>query len=155
MSTQQPKHTVKSNRRIVIWTDGAADPNPGAGGWGFHWEYLTVKGSIIKKGEGSGEIEHCTNNYAELYAIKEAFKNVVQFCRDALEASEQIMTIELKTDSKLCVNWLNGSYMPKTDSLKELIFNNRRTFASFGRYSVEWIPRELNDKADELSKGLF
>ncbi len=89
-----------------------------------------------------------TNNIAEYMAFIRAFKHCI-------ENDYQGKNILIQGDSQLCVKQLNGdwgiksgayvkyAYMAK-DFLKKVKVNNR--------VMIEWIPRELNQTADDLSK---
>lgn len=52
---------------IIVYTDGAAVPNPGKGGWAA---VFVVNGTIKK--EISGFVPHATNNEMEIMAVIEA-----------------------------------------------------------------------------------
>lgn len=73
--------------KVTIYTDGGADPNPGAGGWGA----VLILGEQIE--ELSGGEEHTTNNRMELTAALRA-----------LEALKQPCQIEFYTDSQYLKN---------------------------------------------------
>ena len=79
-----------------VFTDGAADPTPGPGGWGAVW----VVGDRIVS-EDRGHEPHTTNNRMELVAL-------VAGCRLVPRGTPAI----LYTDSMLCVNtltkWADG-----------------------------------------------
>ena len=60
-------------RKIDVYTDGAAIPNPGSAGWGA---VFVVDGQLKRK--MSGHIDHATNNEAEITA---AIRAVEAFTR--------------------------------------------------------------------------
>lgn len=74
-----------------VFTDGAAHPNPGRGGWGAVY---VIDNTIIAQDWGS-ELE-TTNNRMELTAILAGYR---------LVPSGQAVTV--MTDSELCVNTIN------------------------------------------------
>lgn len=74
-----------------VFTDGAANPNPGAGGWGAVY---VESGTIC--GEAYGHEPHTTNNRMELLALKAGI---------GLVPAGTATTIY--TDSQLCVNTFN------------------------------------------------
>ena len=51
------------NRAINVWTDGACEPNPVVGGWGY---VIRVGGDVA---ESFGGERHTTNNRMELTAV--------------------------------------------------------------------------------------
>jgi len=81
--------------RVILYTDGACDPNPGAGGWAA---ILTYKGHYR---ELSGAEHKTTNNRMELLA---AIKG--------LEALKRRCAVTIYTDSEYLKNgitaWLPG-----------------------------------------------
>lgn len=74
-----------------IFTDGAASPNPGPGGWGA----VYVESGEIR-GEAYGHEPHTTNNRMELLALKAGI--------ELLPAGTETT---IHTDSQLCVNTFN------------------------------------------------
>jgi ribonuclease HI len=74
-----------------VFTDGAAHPNPGPGGWGAVY---VVGGEI--KGESWGDDPDTTNNRMELIALIEGCKLV-----------PKDTSATLWTDSQLCVKTIN------------------------------------------------
>ncbi len=72
-----------TNRTIIIYTDGACDPNPGLGGWAA----ILLFGSHRKEIHGSEE--NTTNNRMELRATIEALLHLKSSCE-----------VELHTDSE-------------------------------------------------------
>ena len=81
---------MEDKPKVRIYTDGAAEPNPGKGGWAA---ILLYKGAVR---ELSGAIDHCTNNYAEIWA---AIKG--------LEALKKPCEVVILSDSKYLVNTIN------------------------------------------------
>lgn len=87
---------------LTVYTDGACKGNPGPGGWGF---------AIDRDGklEGhSGEIEHTTNNAAELWAIYNALLE--------LPANSCILFV---TDSRLVIGWLSWGWRRKKEHIAQ------------------------------------
>src|SRR5207247_905212 len=74
-----------------VFTDGGAQPNPGAGGWGVVW----VRGGDIVA-QRHGHEPHATNNRMELTALIEALRLLP-------EDAEVIAYL----DSELVVNTIN------------------------------------------------
>ena len=74
-----------------VFTDGAAEPNPGAGGWGAVY---VVNNQIV--GELWGHEPYTTNNRMELSAL-------INGCALVPEGTKAV----LYTDSQLCVSTIN------------------------------------------------
>jgi len=72
-----------TNRTVVIYTDGACDPNPGPGGWAAILQFGTHRKEIY------GSAENTTNNRMELQAAIEALCYLKSSCK-----------VELHTDSE-------------------------------------------------------
>src|ERR1700712_1840785 len=82
---------------VTIYTDGGADPNPGAGGWAA----ILIDPASGKASELSGGEPHATNNRMELTAAIRALEALKLRCR-----------VHLFTDSlylrKGITEWLPG-----------------------------------------------
>src|SRR3989344_1674946 len=77
------------NKKIIIYTDGAAKGNPGRAGWGV----VFIFGKEIF--EIGGRSEHATNNQMELTAPIEALKYIKKHKIDA--------SVEFFSDSKYVI----------------------------------------------------
>ena len=60
---------------VIIYTDGACDPNPGPGGWGVLLRYKDYESTL------SGSEPHTTNNRMELTAAIQAIRSLNRNCR--------------------------------------------------------------------------
>jgi ribonuclease HI len=95
-----------------------------------------------------------TVNVAEHSAVQLALYN----CRSLIRPGITIK-INVRTDSDLVVKQINGKYRCLNKTLQPLLQDTLeliKEFKSMGiKISVEWIPRELNKRADFLSKSLY
>lgn len=132
-----------------VWTDGACEPNPGAGGWGY----------VLKMADGC-TVEDCggaastTNNRMEMAAILESLRVL----RDGSD-------VVVYSDSQYCVNGLtvwsrawarrqwrkkDGGDMPNRDLWLALEREKTRLNARF-----VWVRGHNgdagNERADELA----
>ena len=125
-----------------IQFDGAAIPNPGEMGIGVVLiENNNIITKITKKLPNTG-----TNNVAEYTALLTGIQK-------ALELGWKQVSIE--GDSKLVINQINGIWGINKDHLKILHNQVVEGLSNFDSYTINWIPREKNFKADELaSKAL-
>lgn len=127
---------------IVIYTDGGARGNPGPAGAGA---------SIVKDGE---EVAHVskflgkqTNNWAEYEALVLALEVTHNVLGSPID--EEVL---VRMDSELIVKQMRGEYRVKDKELKkqhtraETLINE-----AFPKISFEHIPREENERADELA----
>jgi len=81
------------NDRAIIYTDGAASPNPGRGGWAA----VIVEGE--KRRELSGGYQTTTNNRMELVSVIEG-----------LSAVDAGIPVEVVSDSKYVTDMMRGGY---------------------------------------------
>ena len=125
-------------KRLVIFTDGAAEPNPGP----------AAIGAIIKDEQGrlvasiSRRIGQATNNQAEYKAIIAALEEATR-----LGAEE----VDIKSDSELVVKQINGRYRVKRKTLKPLYQQVKQLISPLAGFTITHIPREQNIEADELA----
>ena len=134
----------KFMKKITIYTDGGSRGNPGPAAIGV--VFCNEKGEIFKKySEFLGE--NLTNNEAEYQAVifgLQKFK--VLFGKKIAESSE----IEIRSDSELLIQQLNGKYKilePKIQQLFLTVWNLRLDFKGV-KFKV--ISREKNKEADGL-----
>lgn len=126
--------------KAVIYTDGASRGNPGP----------AAIGAVIKDGQGrvltriSSRIGKTTNNQAEYRAIIAALEEAVR-----LGAS----LVELKSDSELAVEQINGRYRVKNPALRPLHQRVRELRSLFQSFAITSIPRRQNAEADRLSNA--
>ena len=87
--------------KLHVYTDGGSSPNPGRGGWAYIIQHRD------KEYAGSGKIEWCTNNQAELQAVLSEIKFAIKF--NLMEGYESMV---IHTDSMYILKsaslWLEG-----------------------------------------------
>jgi ribonuclease HI len=127
-----------SIKKLIIYTDGGAEPNPGKAGIGV----------VIKDERGntietiSKPIGHATNNQAEYTAIITALEQAVKL------GAEQV---SFRSDSELVVRQLNGRYRVKNVELKPLYLRAKQLQKKLKSFDITHIPRERNKEADGLA----
>jgi len=125
-------------KRVVIFTDGVAEPNPG----------LAAIGATIKDEQGrpiaaiSQPIGRATNNQAEYSAIIAALESAIN-----LGASQ----VDMYSDSELVVRQINGRYRVKNASLKPLYQKVKQLQSRFEGFTITHVPRQQNREADRLA----
>jgi ribonuclease HI len=134
---------------VTIYTDGGADPNPGAGGWAA----ILIDPASGKASELSGGEPHATNNRMELTAAIRALEALKLRCR-----------VHLFTDSlylrKGITEWLPG-WIARGWRRKEGILQNedlwRRLAELIPEHQIRWdwvkghAGNRWNERADELA----
>ncbi len=124
--------------RVVIFTDGTAEPNPGP----------AAIGATIKDEQGrlitsiSQPIGRTTNNQAEYRAIITAMEKAIR-----LGAKQ----VEIRSDSELVVRQIDGRYRVKNASLKPLYQKVKQLQSQLAGFTITHIPREENTEADSLA----
>ncbi|MGA2198352.1 MAG: ribonuclease HI family protein [Nitrososphaerales archaeon] len=133
---------------ILIFTDGLAMPrNPGIGTYGF---VVFRDGKELKRAHGF-DGDPVSNNHAEYAGLIEALRSV-----DGLRDEEVVV----KSDSKMLVNQMAGNWKVSKKALNstnegsyvDKYLEAKQVARGFSRLSFEWIPREQNAEADELSR---
>lgn len=128
---------MKQPRRLTIYSDGAAIPNPGPAGIGA--VLYDAEGGVVA--EISRYIGEATNNRAEFTALIAGLEEALR-----LGASG----VDIRLDSELLVRQIQGTYRSK--KMKPLYKQIRRLLGEFEVYTVEHVPRDQNKHADALSK---
>lgn len=124
------------NRRTCeIFFDGSCRPNPGQMQIGVKLTSKEFSTEVSKK-IGSG-----TNNVAELSAA------MVGIQLAAMNGFDQVL---LKGDSKLTINSISGEWSLKDSKLIPILGAIRKLSKNM-TICTQWIPREDNESADELS----
>lgn len=124
-------------QRAYLYFDGASRGNPGPAAIG--WVIVADGGIIAENGETIGQ---ATNNQAEYEALIAA-----------LEAARAygIDDIVVHGDSELVVKQVRGEYDTKNLELKERRVRVREILRGFEDWEITHVPREVNDRADELA----
>lgn len=131
-------------RKIIIYTDGGSRGNPGKAAIGV--VFCNEKEQAIKKyGEYLGD--NITNNEAEYQAVIFALKKFKSlFGKKIAEISE----IEIKSDSELLVNQMNGKYKLEDEKIQKFFIQIWNLKIDFKEVKFKAIPREKNKEADKL-----
>ncbi|PIR07176.1 hypothetical protein COY65_00020 [Candidatus Jorgensenbacteria bacterium CG_4_10_14_0_8_um_filter_39_13] len=125
------------NEKIIIYTDGGSRGNPGP----------AAIAAVINNKFYSERIGETTNNVAEYKAAIFALKKTKHLLGNK---KAKKTNLEIRSDSELVINQLNGEYKIKNDDLKPLfieIWNLKQDFESVKFTSI---PREENKIADKL-----
>ena len=131
-------------KKIIIYTDGGSRGNPGKAGIGV--VFCNEMGQEIKKfGEYLGD--NLTNNDAEYMAVIFALKKFkALFGKKIAEVSE----IEIRSDSELLVNQMNGKYKLENEKIQKFFIEIWNLKIDFKSVKFKAIPREKNKVADSM-----
>jgi ribonuclease HI len=123
--------------RAHAYFDGASRGNPGPAAIG--WAIVSSDGIVAEGGETVGRK---TNNQAEY----DALIRVLEAARDV-----GIDELDIRGDSQLAVKQLRGEWDTNDPTLKEKRIRARELLTGFDRWDIEHVPREINERADELA----
>ncbi|GJZ19497.1 reverse transcriptase domain-containing protein [Tanacetum coccineum] len=84
-----------------------------------------------------------TNNEAEYEALLVGLR---------MARKIKVQNIDVKVDSKLVESQINGSYVASSTSMIKYLATTKECIAEFKTFAIQNIPRNLNQKADILSK---
>ncbi|RQG95864.1 ribonuclease HI [Natrarchaeobius chitinivorans] len=123
--------------RAHVYFDGGARGNPGPAGIG--WVIVTSEGIVA---EGKETIGRATNNQAEYEALITALEAARDYGYDE---------VDVRGDSELIVKQVRGEYNTNDPELREKRVTVHELLANFDEWSLEHVPREVNDRADRLA----
>ena len=131
---------------IEVYFDGLCQPvNPG--GIACYAFVIKSNGKSIYSDYGvAGEpfSKDSTNNVAEYTALVKALEWLVA---NKLDSDR----VEIKSDSQLVVNQLEGKYKVKAKRIIPLYTQVLLLKAKFPKIQIMWVPREKNREADRLT----
>ncbi|WP_416838923.1 ribonuclease HI [Haloferax sp. DFSO52] len=123
--------------RAHVYFDGASRGNPGPAAIG--WAIVTSNGIVA---EGSKRIGKTTNNRAEYEALIHALSVAAEYGYDE---------VDVRGDSQLIVKQVRGEWKTNDPGLRERRVKANELLTKFDRWSLEHVPREINDRADSLA----
>ncbi|MBM4331057.1 MAG: ribonuclease HI family protein [Deltaproteobacteria bacterium] len=121
-----------------MYTDGASRGNPGEAGVGA--VIADTRGRTVK--ELKCFLGMATNNVAEYRAVILALEKALQL---------GAVSVNVNLDSELVVRQLRGEYRVREPNLKILHRQTLEILNRFLKYSIHYIPREENRRADQLA----
>lgn len=137
----------------VLYTDGACQPNPGAGGWAFVLRCADEE--IIRR----GIVPRTTNNRMEMQAVIEGLRYFI------LEIGTDENKLELVSDSKYliqgitewCGKWANNGWLKRDENpvLNQSFWRELLTLKETINLECTHVKGhsgdEMNEKADALA----
>lgn len=130
---------------VVVHFDGACQPPRGGGIASYGYTIDGADGHV----EGMGlavrpGVPHATNNVAEYSAAICALERLL--------ADGYRGRVVLRGDSQLIIRQMSGEYGVKSEHLRAYHERLAQLVREFPIVRFEWVPREENRRADELSK---
>ncbi|ABU82330.1 ribonuclease H [Ignicoccus hospitalis KIN4/I] len=138
------------SRRLELYFDGLCEPvNPGGvATYGF---VVKEGGKVLCSGKGLVGVgargDDVTNNVAEYTALIKALECLLE---KGLEGAEVVV----KGDSQLAIRQLRGEYKVRSPRIAPLYKRAKELLSKF-KAELQWVPRELNEEADALSREAF
>ncbi|WP_328365645.1 bifunctional RNase H/acid phosphatase [Streptomyces sp. NBC_00445] len=126
-------------REFIVEADGGSRGNPGPAGYGA---VVTDAATGETLAEVSEYLGIATNNVAEYRGLLAGLR--------AAHALDPAATVHVRMDSKLVVEQMSGRWKIKHPAMKPLAAEAAAVFGA-GQVTYEWIPRELNRRADRLA----
>ena len=131
-------------KKIIIYTDGGSRGNPGPTAIGM--VFCNERGEIFKKySQYLGD--SLTNNEAEYQAVIFALNKFKSLFGKKLAQNSEV---EIKSDSELLINQLNGKYKILTPKIQSLFLTIWNLKLDFKNVKFRFISREKNKEADRL-----
>lgn len=129
---------------VTVYIDGLSLPsNPGTGTYGY-----VIYDGPKKLAEGMGLAgREVTSNFAEYTALAEALKRL-----KGLKIEGDVL---VKSDSRLLVGHMAESWKVKSGMYVTKLKEVRELMKEFGSIRFEWIPREMNEEADLLTRVAY
>lgn len=127
--------------RVHLYFDGGSRGNPGPAAIG--WVLVSGDGIVT---EGSARVGEMTNNRAEYEALIRGLEVTCEYGFDE---------IEIRGDSQLVVKQVRGEWDANDPGMKERRVSVHELLSGFDGWSITHVPRELNERADELVNEAF
>ena len=132
-------------KKVIIYTDGASRGNPGKAAVGI--VFCNQKGEVVKK-HSAYLGDKITNNEAEYQAVIIALKKFTSlFGKKLAEKTD----IEIRSDSELLVNQLEGRYKVINPKIQEFFIQVWNLKTDFNKVKFKAISRDKNKEADKLA----
>ena len=123
--------------RVHAYFDGACRGNPGPSSVGY---VLVDDGGIVA--EDGKTIGRATNNQAEYAALVRTLEVAADYGFDE---------VHVRGDSELIVKQVRGEWNTNDPDLREQRVRVRELLMRFDDWQLEHVPREINDRADQLA----
>jgi ribonuclease HI len=144
-----PLHPSEKKEHVTIYTDGAAEPNPGPGGYGV----VLMAGKYRK--ELSGGFQKTTNNRMELMAVIVALESLKRPCRVTLYSDSKYVVDSVSRGSVLRWKRKNWFRAPKERAKNVDLW--KRFLDVYEKHEVQfrWVKGHAgiqeNERCDELA----
>ena len=137
--------------RVIIYTDGGCEPNPGTGGWGVVLRYKEHAKEL-----SGGELD-TTNNRMELTAAIEGLSALSRKCKVIVVTDSEYVKRGI---TEWMPAWKRRGWVRKGGVLKNLDLWQRLDVLT-QKHQIEWrwvkghAGNELNERCDILAKEMI
>ncbi len=121
---------------VILVFDGGSRGNPGAGYGSF-----TYKGSVVRWQTHIEFPGTTTNNQAEYMTMIAGLRAIIFDCQ-ALGMGPESLSVEVRSDSQLVVNQLNGKWKIKNQGMRRLHGESAELLDRFKRWTLTWHSRK-------------
>jgi mutator protein MutT len=129
-------NTTDTNH-IIVYSDGGSRGNPGPSASGF----VLMDGHENILHEGGVYLGITTNNQAEYHGVRLGLEKALEF---------GARTVDLRVDSLLVVNQMNGTYKIKNRDIWPINERIRELISKFDKVTFSHVKREYNQLADGM-----
>lgn len=119
----------------TLWFDGGCKPNPGEG-YGS-WQLRDGDGVLIQHRDRR-KFGPMTSNLAEYRALQDGLAWIIHYLNPI------DISLEIRSDSNLVVNQINGAWETKNTMIKEFIIETLRLLEHFAYWEIHWNSRTEN-----------
>mgnify|MGYP001369123830 CR=1 FL=1 len=131
--TPLPAGEPRRARHYTIVFDGGSLGNPGRGYGSYE---IMADGELVRLGREEFE-GSLTNNQAEYMTLIEALR----WLAEALGDDRRHATVEIRGDSQLVINQLNGRWKVRNARMLPLVDEANALLRQFGSSRITWHPR--------------
>lgn len=141
---------ASDSKKVIIYTDGGCEPNPGPGGYGA----ILIYGQHRK--EISGGFRKTTNNRMELFAAIAALEALKEKCKVILFSDSKYLVESFKNDKPQ--KWRKSNWLRSDKKKASNIDLLDRLITQCERHQVEfvWVKghagQRENERCDELAR---
>jgi ribonuclease HI len=148
LTTEQVLRKYEGGPKSGVFTDGAAEPNPGPGGWGV----VHVEDNRIVR-EDWGHEPSTTSNRMELMALVAACRIVPAGTATVVYSDSQLC---VKTFTEWASAWEARGWKRKTGAIKnlDLVQELHRTLKTRPELKLEWIKAHAGNRWNEYADSL-
>jgi ribonuclease HI len=132
---------------IKCYFDGACEPTNPGGNLGIGAIVFHNNEAVLRHSDFIAAAQFNSNNVAEYLGLEQ----ILIFLKDYSCEENKIF---IYGDSKLVINQMTGKWRIKFGYYKEAALRCKKLIGTINKELVfTWIPREINQFADDLSKG--